>query len=202
MREKINRGQQGQLIIPEIFLLEWQLWHNHPFLGIFNTFIIWIAITGLVLIEMMVINANCLSISTHWHQPWWLFKKRGYQGVTGITRFTWYCSDLAWITFPGLLLLVPVILALKIMHFQPPWERKAPRFISVSAKSARERNHSSSWIVDISANMRPILKIIFFLAPYMSGVQARPVWAMESTPLAWYGWCNECIDFFRTPGMC
>ena len=112
-REKINRGQQGQLTIPSISLLEWHFLHHLPFLGIFNTFISWIAITGLVLIKVMVTSANCLSISTHWHQftPWWLFKKRGYQGVTGIRRFTWYCSDLTWITFPGLLLLVTVILA-------------------------------------------------------------------------------------------
>ena len=102
--------------------------HNHPILGIFNNFIILIAITGLVLIKVMVTSANCLSISTHWHQftPWWLFKKRGYQGVTGNRRFTW--DQFLVLRSPQLLIIRLLINSwLKFSSSEKPISRTTPK---------------------------------------------------------------------------
>ena len=144
---------------------------------------------GLRLIKVMVNSAYCPFISAHWHyyNACWLIKRGGCQGVTGIGRFTWYCYDLTLITFPGLLLLVSVILAWKIMHFQALWVKNPSRFFSLSAKSARRKNHSSSLTIIFSANIWSIFIILFSLAPHMSGVLDIPAWAKESSPFVLLG---------------
>ena len=86
-------------------------------------------------------------------------------------RLTCQCTDFAWIMSPGLLQLVLVMLAWKIAHFWPTMDQKGLALLSVLAKSAQGKYHSSSWNVFFSVIMRSIL-IIFF----PSSIHVRSTW--------------------------
>ena len=155
------------------------------------------------MIIVLPIRDFCYPKPTHWHHlcPWWLIKKGGCQGVTGRTRFTCHWPELIIIMFSVVILIVLVIQAKKIVHFQLSLVLKVPLVFSVSAISAREENDSPALDVIFSAIIRSILTNLFSLGPPHAGVLHISVGAVESTAYVCYRRFFKCSDLYCTPGI-